>query len=332
MQTRVRKSQANCVKMFVVMLRHRRNAWLILPLALTIAKCLSAQTANNATNKVSFEIGPVPFWVKPVQPGSDIGVGADNAGMVYLLADRQDNLQRNAFYYREVRKIISEKGIERGASIFARFNPRFEKLFFNSIKVFRNGTVSDRLDRSRIEVVPREKEPDSSIYDPSLNARTVLDDVRVGDVIEFAITVEGASPFDSGKYSKVYLVQWEALIVHNVLRLIYSADRRLAFRTSNGAREPTITTANAITEMWYEDYHVPGRTVEDDVPDGYEPRQLLDVSEFRSWAELASWAQSLFHSKPAHSPLFNAEIKKLRAIVDAEQRVIAALQFVQDEI
>ena len=317
--------------MFVLMLT-RAHTWLILTLALTAATCLSAQTANKSSNKVSFEIGPVPSWVKSIEPGSDVGVGADNAGMVYLLADRQENLQRNAFYYREVRKIISEKGVERGASIAARFNPTFEKLVFNSIKVTRNGTVSDRLDRSRIELVPKEKEPDRSIYEPSLSARMILDDVRVGDVVELALTIEGANPLDRGKYSKLYLVQWEALIVRNVLRLIYSADRKLAFQTSNGAREPTITTANGITEIWYEDHNVAGRTIEDDVPDDYEPRKLLEVSDFHTWAEVAQWAMPVFETEPAHSSEFNAEVEKLRAISDPEQRVVAALQFVQDEI
>ena len=33
------------------------------------------------------------------------------------------------------------------------------------------------------------------------------------------------------------------------------------------------------------DHDVPGRTREDDVPDGYEPRQLLDVRAFRSRAK-----------------------------------------------
>src|SRR5262249_22600067 len=160
---------------------------------------LPAQTAKQVPNKISFEIAPAPTWVKPVEPGNDIGVTADNTGMVYLLADRQENLRRNEFYYREGRKVISEKGIESGASIAARFNPTFEKLVFNSIKVIRNGTVSNRLDRSRINVVPKEKEPDRSLYDPSLSARTVLDDVRVGDVIDVAFTIEGTNPLNRGK-------------------------------------------------------------------------------------------------------------------------------------
>jgi hypothetical protein len=314
------------------MLRCRFQTWLILTLAVSAVACLSAQTPNKSPNKISFDIGPAPSWVKPIEPGSGVGVGADNAGIVYLLAERQENLQQNAFYYREIRKVISEKGIESGASISARFNPAFEKLIFNSIKVIRNGTVSDRLDRSRLEVVPKEKEPDRSIYDASVMARMVLDDVHVGDLVEFAVTIEGANPLTLGKYSKIYIVQWEALIVRNVLRLIYSADRTLAFQTSNGARYPTVTTTNGVTEMWYEDHNVPGRTIEDDVPDDYEPRQLLEVSEFRNWTEVAEWAMPFFEVGPSRSPEFDVEVEKLRAISDPEQRIVAALQFVQDEI
>ncbi len=303
-----------------------------LTLSLGSVQCIRAANASVAGREVLFDVAPAPSWVKAIEPGSDVRIGADSTGIVYLLADRQENLQRNAFYYHEVRKIISEKGIESGASIAARFNPTFEKLIFNSIKVTRNGTVSDRLDRSRIELVAKEKEPERSSYDPSLSARMVLEDVRVGDVVELALTIEGANPLNRGKYSKIYLVQWEALIIRNVLRLVHSADWKVAVQAENGARQPTITTANGVTEVWYEDNNVPGRNIENDVPDDYEPRQLLEVSDFHSWAEVAQWAMPLFETEPAQSSEFNFEAEKLRAIANPDQRVAAALQFVQDEI
>ena len=313
------------------MLRPRSHICLVLTLLFTAAVYLSAQTANKSPNKISFEIAPAPTWVKPIEPPGNIETGSDGAGIVYLLADRQDNLDRSAFYYREVRKIVSEKGIQSGASISIRFNPSFERLIFHSIKVIRNGQVSDRLDQSQIQLIPREEEQDRSFYDPSLIAKTILDDVRVGDVVELAVTVEGANPFNLGKYSQIYLVQWEALIVRNVLRLIYSADRKLAVNSENGAREPTLTTANGVTEVWYEDDNVPGRIIEEDVPDGYEPRQFLEVSEFQTWAEVAQWAMPLFEFEPGRSIEFKTEVDKLRRIIDPEQRVVAALQFVQHE-
>lgn len=138
--------------MCVLMLRCRSHIWVILTVALTAATCLSAQTANKSPNKVSFEIGPMPSWVKPIEPGS-IQVGSDGAGIVYLLADRQENLERNAFYFHEVRKITSQNGQKNGASVSAPFDPAFEKLIFHSIKLTRNGTASNRLDRSRIKLL-----------------------------------------------------------------------------------------------------------------------------------------------------------------------------------
>lgn len=291
-----------------------------------------AETPSVAAKKVSFDVGPVPSWIKPIKPDGDVEVGRDDAGMIFLLSDQQENLERRAFYYHEVRKITSENGIKNGSSISASFNPTFERLTFHSIQLKRGPSVSDRLDRSRIKLSQRETDPERLAYDSSWTAQLTLDDARVGDVIELAFTIEGVNPLMRGKYSKIYVAQTRFLIARNILRLVYPASRTLAFRAENGARPPTLTTVNGITELWYEDHNVPGRTIEDDVPDDYEPRQLLDISEFHSWPELTQWAMPLFETGAPHSPEFKAEVEKLRAIANPEQRVIAALQFVQDEI
>ena len=301
-------------------------------LALGSGTQLQAQASSAAANKVSFEIAPVPSWVKTVKPDGDVEVGRDDAGMVYLLSDQQENLERSAFYYHELRKVTSESGIKTGASISASFNPTLERLIFHSIKLTRAGTVFNRLDRSRIRLFQKEQDPERSIYDPSWTAQITLDDLRVGDVVEFAFTEEGANPLRRGKYSKIYLAQAGRLIARNVLRLVYPASRTLAFRMENGAHQPTLTTVSGMTELWYEDHNVPGRTIEDDAPDDYEPRQFLDISEFHTWTELANWAMPLFGAAPARSPEFKTEIEKLRGLPDPEERVLAALQFVQDEI
>ena len=304
----------------------------VLVLALDSGTHLQAQPSTAAANKVSFEIAPVPSWVKTVKPDGEVEVGRDDAGMVYLLSDQQENLERSAFYYHEVRKITSENGIKIGDSISASFNPAFERLIFHSIKLTRAGTVFNRLDRSQIKLSQKEQDPEQLVYDSSWTAKITLDDLRVGDVIEFAFSEEGANPLRRGKYSKIYLAQVGRFMARNVLRLIYPASRTLSFRMENGARQPTLTTVNGMTELWYEDHNVPGRTIEDDAPDDYEPRQLLDISEFHSWTELANWAMPLFEVERARSPEFNAEIEKLRGFTDPEERVVAALQFVQDEI
>ena len=290
------------------------------------------QAAPATSSSVDFEIAGPASWVKPVTVSGELEAGMENTGTVYLLVDRQDNLDRTAFYYHEVRKITSENGLQSGASFSVTFDPAFEKLIFHSIQVVRDGVVSNRLERSSIRLSAREKDPLRLSYDSSFTADVALDDVRVSDLIECAYTREGENPLRRGKISATYSMQWEFPIVRNVLRLLHSAGRKVNLRAENGALQPTVKTANGSTELFYDARNVPGRAVDEDTPYGYAPRQRLEVSEFQDWASLVQWATPLFQSAASHSPELEAEIDKLKAIYDPEQRVVAALQFVQTEI
>lgn len=291
----------------------------------------AATRQDQKSTTPSFEVGPVPSWVQPVVASNEIEPG-ENSGTAYLLIDRQENIERRAFYYHEVRKITSANGLQNGTSIYASFNSSFEKLVWHSIRVIRDAKTSNRLDVSKIKVVPFETNPDRLTYNVSYSTQISLDDVRVGDIIEFAWTTEGANPLSRGKYFGTYSLQGTHPIMRNALRLVYPANRKLALRPVNGATPPTLNTVNGVTELLYEEKNVPGRKIEDDVPDDFSPRRQLQLTEFHDWAEVVRWTMPLFEIDVARSPEFNAETDKLRAISDPEQRVVTALQFVQDEI
>lgn len=297
------------------------------------AGLLSAAPAPTPhATEADFEIAAAPSWVKAAQPPTDLPASGVNSGSVYLLIDRQENLEQRQFYYHEVRAIQSENGLQNGASISVTFNPDYERLTFHSIQLLRDGTVSDRLDRSRIKLSPNAKDPDRLIHDSSWSADLALDDVRVGDRIEYSVTREGKNPLRGENYSAVYPMQWSFPVARNAVRLIYSAQRKLQFQAPNGGTLPNVTIADDLTEASTVVDHVPARMVEEEVPEGYAPRQRLDVSEFQSWGEVARWASPLFASEEPPSPEMRAEIDRLRAIFNPEQRIVAALQFAGDKI
>jgi hypothetical protein len=293
---------------------------------------LAAQNSVPSVSRVMFEVAPAPSWVKPIQVSGDIEPGVENSGTIILLIDRQESLERNAFYYHEVRKLTSENGVQNGASLAVSFNPAIEKLIFHSIQLIRAGVTSDRLDRSRIKLSENANNPDRLIHDSSSSADLVLNDVRVGDLIEFSYTREGANPLRKGIYSATYAMQWDFPVLRNDLHLTYASSRNIRFHPRNRAAQPSIKTVNGITELSYEANNVPGRLVQDDVPEGYSPRQRLEISEFQNWADFVRWAIPLFDFQEARSPELAGEIEKLRIIADPERRVVAALEFVQNEI
>jgi Protein of unknown function (DUF2569)/Domain of Unknown Function with PDB structure (DUF3857) len=301
-------------------------------LGLTCPTDFISAKSEKEKQGATFEIGPVPSWVRPVNAPNEIEPGLQDVGVVYLLVDRQKNVGAKAFYYHGVEKITSEKGIQNATSVSISFYPAFHRLTFHALNVVHEGRSANRLDRSRIQVTANQKDPDQAIYDPSFVAKTVLEDVRVGDTVEISYTIEGENPLERDNYCSTYLLQWPQPIVRNYVRIIYPANRKLSVQPRNGAVEPRISTTDGNTELLYEARNVPGRKIEEDAPDDYSVRPALQISECQNWAEVARWAIPLFETRNVHSAAFDAEIAKLRNIVDPEARIVAALQFVEDEI
>ena len=262
--------------------------------------------------EVSFNVGPVPPWVKSVTASAEGTQQQEGAGSHYLLIDRQIDVERNASYWHELRKITSENGVQAGTSLSISFDPSFEKLTLHSIRLIRDGISSDRLDRSQIKVGPSEQDPQRLAYSNYYRAQTSLEDVRVGDVIELAYTIEGANPRQRGKYSEVFAMQWSVPVGLNVLRLVYPSHRNLSFLPRNDSAQPVVSANKGTVDWFYQATNVPGLKFEQDVPEDYNPKRQLHVSEFGSWAEVTEWALPLFQAEVTDSPEFNDQISKLQ--------------------
>ena len=290
------------------------------------------QSPANAEAGVPFTIGPAPAWVREVSVPTDGPIQQESTGSYFLLIERQTEVASSATYWREVRKITSEQGVQGGASVSMFFNPAFEKLTAHSIRLIRNGVASDLLERSKINFRPSEQDPRRQAYDQSYTARIPLEGVRVGDVIEFAYTTEGANPLRRRKFSEVVPNQWSFPVARRVLRVVYPSQRKLEFQLLNDSTEPAVSVEGGKIDWFYEATNVPGLKVEENAPEDYNPRRQVHVSEFASWAEVAEWALPLFQPAGSDSPEFEAEVSKLKTIADPEQRVVAALRFLQGEI
>lgn len=315
-----------------VPLKRAFQALAILVLSLPWLAIFSAKAEDPPPPAVTFSIGPTPFWVKPIGPVIPIKSDGDDGGISYLLADQQVNVEPRASYYHEARQITSENGVQNGASISVSFDPSYQKLTFHSITLTRKGAATDRLDRSRIQLLQREKDMEAFLFDGAYTAHCQLEDVRAGDVIEYAYTVEGENPVLKGKFSRIFDLDWYNPVHRAVTRLVYPADRKLHFRPKNRTIKPAITTEKGVTEWLWDEANVPGRRPDPGTPSDHDPCGSIQVSEFSSWEELVNWETPLYRLDAPLSPELEAEVEKLRAIKNTEERILAGLRFVQDEV
>ena len=295
------------------------------------ATALAAPNPQPAATPVSFAIAPAPEWVKNFTPTAK-GNDGDSGGISYLLIDRQDNVAQQSAFYHEARQVTSDNGVQNGASVTVSFDPAYQELIFHFLRVTRGGAQTNRLDRSQIKLFQREKDMESFLYDGAYTAQCELEDIRVGDVIEFAYTIRGTNPVKAGRYSRIFYTDWSFPVHRVVTRLLYPEQRRLRFRTTNRALKPVIKAAKGTTEWFSDESEVAARRMDPDTPVDYDPNGRVQFTEFESWRDMADWAIPLFQPEASLSPDLQAEVEKLRQIPDPEARVLAALRLVQEEV
>jgi transglutaminase-like putative cysteine protease len=301
----------------------------ILGIVLLFNNYLLAQTTIEVP---TFDLDPVPAWVKSCEPDVNAKPADGNSGIHYLLVDEQHNLEPRSFYYHEARQICSENGVQNGASISTSFNPSYQKLILHFIRIIRDGVVTERLNRSQIKILQRERDLESFLYDGYYTAVCQLEDVRVKDIIEFAYSIDGDNPVMKGKYFNTISTEWSTPVHQSLSRIVFPESRILRFQENNASSIGKISTQNGVTEWIREEVKIPARQLDANTPRDYNPYGSVEISEFGTWSDLVDWAHPLYKIPEEPSDEISLEIKKLLVLPIGQSRILSALRFVQDEV
>lgn len=254
-------------------------------------------------------------------------------GYVNIGYEVQVSLADKSEYVRRSKKIISSAGVQNAAQVSINFDPSYQQLFFNTIHIIRGTKTLNKLQISKIKIVHQEKDLNNFIYNGTLNALLILEDVRQGDVIEYSYTLKGFNPIFNNKYSAEFGLQFSIPMYDIYYKLIVPAGRKMNIKTLNTYAEPVINVVNGQQVYEWRKKNIMPLVLQDFTPSWYNPTGTILISEFNNWKEVNDWAKALF---PGKIDLSTALLKKINEIStghsDAEGRTQAALKFVQDDI
>lgn len=292
--------------------------------------------ANSQTVRsggFSFRIESLPSWVEAVR-GEGEG-RPQNSSLHYALVDDQIRVDgREAEFFRHAVRVVSEPaGLAFAAQIMAEFDPSFQKLSFHRLGIWRGGRYINKLDQKKLALLRRETRLEDLVYDGKVTASTVLDDVRVGDRIEYAYTLRGANPVFEGKFvHTAWAIAQSGPIAHYRLRLVARPERRIFHRTGadfavaeserDGMRE-TIFSRRDVAQF----------PNDQSIPESAFLADQIQLSEFADWSEVARWGEKLFAATAAPSAAVRQRAETIRSVVSTpEERLRLALDFVQNEV
>lgn len=301
-----------------------RALWVMWVLAaMTIAPAL----ANEAPTMV-----PAPAWVvADAVPDSVPGAG----GLRYeLVSDQIDLTGRAARAYRRLSyTVLRAKSLDEAGQISIDYQPQYQTLELNSLEVWRDGKRIDMRNRAHYARLRRESGLEDGLIDGALTLSITLPDLRVGDRVDYGVTITGSNPVFGKGYYDVFDARYGVPLGERRVRLRYPSGLALQWRISAPGFSRSVDSADGITTLSIAASRIAAMQQEKDAPDDVDPYGLIEVSTAGNWAAVADWAAQLYPDAFNDRQVAASMVQSLQLRRDDPQgALLRAVAFVQGEI
>lgn len=282
----------------------------------------------------AFSLGePIPDWVDQIAIPEVIDVQP----VVVRLADRQYLVdQTSAVYVRSAMMINDAASLNSAGLVTIPFVPQYHKLKLHTVRVIRGGESLDRTGSSTVRFLQREVGLEQGVYSGEITASILVNDLRVGDTLEYSYTRSGQNPVFGDKF--VDVASWDQGYPTLLRRIVlnHPQSRAISWRLI-GERQPkalmpTRSMQDGMLKLVFEERSLPKVDIEPLTPPDYEIYRWLQFSEFSRWDDVAQWANGLFQVDGELNDELREVVARLRNKATAGERVVGALEFVQSEI
>lgn len=280
---------------------------------------------------------PLPSWVEPVNIATLLPKKDDegNNSTSFLLVDEQINhaAADSQHYYHYAQKIRNENGLKSASQIAIDFDPEYQTLQLHVITILRGTKIINKLTSAKVSVFQREADLENSVFDGRKTATIILEDVHIGDVVEYSYSRTGSNPAFGKKLFEAVDVQWAVPVKKVFYKIITAKNTPLYFK-------PYLTdkvfSKTSVANQWHYRYQaddIPAIYRDEEIPSWYNPYPWIQISQFNQWQEVVDWALPLF--KIAEEPPVDVRKAALSITTNQlspEQRILKVLKFTQDDI
>lgn len=297
-----------------------------------VATLQAAGGVAQAADSLTFA-GP-PAWVKPAAPVDPTAQKPGETSPV-LLTDIQirASAEGDSTYQERVFRIRNAFDLQSAGTLRLQWDPSRDAVVVHKVRLRRDGQVIDVLKRQSFEVIRQEPEL-SEIVTGVLTAAIQPEDMRIGDVIEFAYTTTHSDPVLKGHSDITAGLPYRAT-GRVRLRAVLPAAGPTRWRLGEGLPAATVTQTKDGREVSVALNDTVPPKLASGAPRRLQPRYDVQITGFGSWSDVSALVAPLFQTASVLAPdsPLKAEAARIRAAYDTPKaRAAAALRLVQDKV
>jgi len=253
-----------------------------------------------------------------------------------LLIDEQRSIDRNdeAGQYLNWRGLITDaSGLGSAGRVEVSFDPSYQKVLLHAFAVWRDGRRLDRLADARIEVLRREAGLENESIDGRKTLLVVLNDVRVGDIVEISYSILGQNPVHGPSHDGSLSTAFDMPVDRLFASVTSRSGRRLHVQGVRTDGIPAVQDAGGVQRWHLDRTNVVAIQAEDGTPSDYAVYPRVDYSDDADWHEVAAWGSTLFKVDPTLGSDLERRLDAWRASgLKGQALVSAVLSLVQDDV
>jgi len=138
--------------------------------------------------RAQVQIGPTPEWVI-LCPYAGNFTPKVRGTLTYLLIEQQAHAELGQTYARTVMRLETIQAVQVQSQWRLEFQPQTQSVILHSIKIRRGEDETEHVNLSRMQFLQREAGLEGCIIDGGITLLLVLEDVSVGDILEFSYTL-----------------------------------------------------------------------------------------------------------------------------------------------
>jgi hypothetical protein len=316
----------------------RALAGVCLALSLSaLAGLAGAADTRHESGGFHYYRSPVPDWVEVATVASswpaDAPGASDTSWRNWLLDAQVDRrTERRRRYFDTAFEATTEAMLAYAGRFTIDFSPDYQTLHLHRIELRRDGHWQDRMADARITLAQREGDFESDMSTGTVSALMVIADVRPGDVVRYAYSVEGENPVMGGHTHDAFSLAWTDPILLRRVRVDFAPGIEPSYRLINSDQAPALLELEDGQRLQWVGENLAAVAQEDNTPPWYSTVPMIEVAPRKAWRDVVAWATDLY---PRQQPLpaeLEARLAQWQTLPSPEQRVAAALQAVQDEV
>jgi hypothetical protein len=254
-----------------------------------------------------------------------------------LLDDHQSRLDPagDAYYARQVVKILKPEGLASVKSIGAIWSPDTETVTFHTLSIIRDGKVIDLLaDHDAMLVLRRETNLEQASLDGRITASRQIDGLQTGDILDFAITRTHADPVLKGHSFDVERLGFSGAIGRYRAVVSWPKGEPVIWKATAGFGDPAVSDKDGRITISLDKTEIQAPKAPINAPLRFRRVGQLQTTSFKSWDEISRLMAPLYAkaSDIAKTSPIKAEADAIAArTTDPKARAFAALQLVEEK-